>query len=52
MKVQELRTWLEQFPDEADVEYKMDCFHGTVQLYVTLSGKDLGSTLDLDGSCR
>jgi len=48
MKVKQLKEWLENFVDEADVEYTMDCFHGKVVLHVTLDGKPTGATLNLD----
>lgn len=30
--VKEIKEWLEQFPDDYEVETKMDCFYGTVEL--------------------
>ena len=46
MTVKELKKWLENFVDWADVEYSVA--KGKVTLNVTLAGNPLGATLELD----
>ncbi|KKL94019.1 hypothetical protein LCGC14_1868830 [marine sediment metagenome] len=53
MKVKHLKKWLDNFIDEADVEYTISLRHHTrtgvtVTLHITYNGQPSVATLDLD----